>query len=83
MDDHTIAHHVVTGGNELALALDLDAADAAGGDLVQVFEIAQAGDFDIDAGCGVQDCRSGGNRNRNIIDRKVYLLDVRPPLKMP
>ena len=82
-DDHAFAHDIVARGNQLAFALYLNTADAAGGNLVQLLQIAQAWDFDIDRSSGIQNGGALGYGYRNRIDRQIYHLEERPPLKIP
>ena len=46
-DHHTGLHLGVAGGGQLVHALDLHGAHAAGGDLVDLPEIAEGGDMDV------------------------------------
>ncbi len=83
MDDHAFLHDIVARGNELALALDLNTAYAASGNLIDVLEIAQARNFNADRGRSFQNGRAFGYGYRSFINCKVYHLFVRPPLKIP
>lgn len=47
VDDHARMHLVVARGDKRFLSLDLDHADAAGTDLVEILEIAERRDVDI------------------------------------
>jgi len=46
-DHHAVLHLGVAGGGQLVHALDLHGAHAAGGDLVDLPEIAEGGDMDV------------------------------------
>ena len=83
MDHHSFLHDIVARGDELALALDLNAAHAAGGDFIDVLEIAQARDFNADRGRRFQNGRAFGYGYRDLVYCQVYHLLVRPPLKIP
>ena len=61
VDHHSFADHVVAGRHKLAFALDLNAAHSAGGYLVDVLQIAQAGNLDPHRGRSVQNGRALGN----------------------
>jgi len=83
MDHHSFLHDIVARGDELALALDLNAAHAAGGDFIDVLEIAQARNFNADRGRRFQNGRAFGYGYRDLVYCQVYHLLVRPPLKIP
>ena len=53
VDLHSLFHFVIAGGNEFLLALDLHHADAAGADLVDIFQKAKGGNRYARGGGGV------------------------------
>ena len=83
MDDHALGHLGVAGGDQAVGALHLHHAHPAGGDLVDVFQIAQMGDGDAGLLGGFQDGGAVGDRQLPVIHFKVYHFSTRPPLKFP
>ena len=83
VDDHARMHLVVARGDKRFLSLDLDHADAAGTDLVEILEIAERRDVDIGRARGVQNAGSLWHADGFAVDRECYHLSILPPLKMP
>ena len=83
VDGHALKHGVVAAGHQVALALDLHTADAAGADLIEVLEVAQVGDIHPGGLGGVQDRGAFGHLYGGAVDSDVYHCVVLPPLKMP
>ena len=83
VDDHARMHLVVARGDKRFLSLDLDHADAAGTDLVEILEIAERRDVDIGRARGVQNAGSLWRADGFAVDRECYHLSILPPLKMP
>ena len=88
VDDHALVDEVVAGGDQTALALDLDTADAAGADLVDVLEIAQGRDRDAGLSGGLHDRGALRYADGDIVDDDVnhslvYHCLILPPRKLP
>ena len=83
LDHHTLADRGVTGGHHGALALDLDTADAAGGDLVDVLQIAQVGNVDVDLAGSLQNGGTLRSAHMLTINDQIYHSVSLPPLKVP
>lgn len=83
MDDHALADRIVTRGNERILPLDLDHADAACADLVEILEVAKRRNVNIHRACRIEDACSLRHANGFVVNDKCYHLSVLPPLKMP
>ena len=83
VDDHARMHLVVARGDKRFLSLDLDHADAAGTDLVEILEIAERRNVDIGRARGVQNAGSLRHADGFAVDRECYHLSILPPLKMP
>ena len=83
VDDHTVLHQIFTCRDEPHVADNLDSADAARADLVDVLEIAE--------GWNLNFCHAGSFQNRRIlrdldhfvVNRYRYHALFRPPLKLP
>ena len=80
---HTLRYHIVAGGNQTLQSLDLHHAQPAGGDLVDVLEIAQGRNINVHRAGGLQNGGALRYRDRLFVNNEVYHLSTRPPLKMP
>ena len=83
VDHHALGHGAVAGGHQPGVALHLHHADAAGGDLVDVLQIAQGGDGDAQ---GLRRLQNGGalrHRHRAAVDGQCYHFSFLPPRNMP
>ncbi len=83
VDDHALHHRVVAAGDQVALPFHLHAADAAGADLVELFQVAQMRNVDAGLAGSLQDGGALGHGDRLVVDGQVYHWVVLPPLKMP
>src|SRR5699024_9931038 len=83
VDGHALGHHVVAGGDELVLPFHLDAAQPAGADLVDPFQVAQVGDMDPGREGGVQDGGPFRHADGPAVDVQRYHLIFLPPLNTP
>ena len=83
VDHHALGHHVVAGGHEADMTLDLHHAEAAGGDLVNILEIAQGGDIDMYRLSGLQNGGTFRYGDNLIVDLQRYHSFTLPPLKIP
>ena len=83
VDDHARMHLVVARGDKRFLSLDLDHADAAGTDLVEILEIAERRDVDIGRARGVQNAGSLWHADGFAVNDQAYHRSILPPLKMP
>ena len=69
---HALVDGVHAGGDQRTGALHLANADAAGADLVDVFEIAEGGDVDADRFGGFENGAPLRDLHRNIVDFQMY-----------
>ena len=83
VDDHARMHLVVARGDKRFLSLDLDHADAAGTDLVEILEIAERRYFNPRLVRCMKNTGSFRHANSFVVNDKRYHLSVLPPLKMP
>ena len=83
VDDHARMHLVVARGDKRFLSLDLDHADAAGTDLVEILEIAERRYFNPRLARCMKNTGSFRHANSFVVNDKRYHLSVLPPLKMP
>ena len=82
-DHHALGHLVVTGRHQPGDALDLHHTDPAGRDLIDVLEVAEAGDVDAVGPSGLQNGRALGGRDHLAVNCQSYHLSILPPLKLP
>ena len=83
VDDHALMDLVVTRGNERVLPLDLDHADAAGADLIEVFEVAERRYINARRARRIENAGSFRHADGLVVNDQCYHLSVLPPLKMP
>ena len=83
VDLHALGHLVVAGGHQAADALDLHHADAAGSDLVDVLEVAQAWNVDPVGSGGLQNGGALLGSYGLAVNGQRYHLSILPPLKLP
>lgn len=86
VDHHAVPDVVVAGGHQLVDAFNLHQADAAGGDFVELLQIAQAGNGDANAPGGAENGGVPGNGNGYAVDCAIdhlYHFFVLPPLNTP
>src|SRR5699024_5286059 len=83
IDLHTLPYHVVAAGDEVLLPVHLDAADAAGADLVDLLEVAEMRDLDAGSGGGFQNGCALRYGDRGAVDVQIYHLIFLPPLNTP
>ena len=83
VDHHALLHPAVAGGDHGPLALYLHAAHAAGGDLVDVLQIAQVGNVDSRLLGGLQDGGALVDLDGLAVDGHGYHSVFLPPLKLP
>ena len=83
VNHHALQDFRVAGGDQALRALHLHHAHAAGGDLVQLLQIAQVGNGDARLFRRVQDGGPLGGGQLPAVDCKVYHFSTRPPLKIP
>ena len=83
VDDHTLVNLIVARGNKRILSLDLDHADAAGADLVEVLEIAERWNVNIGRACRFQNAGSLRHADGFAVNDQAYHRSILPPLKMP
>ena len=83
VDDHTLVNLIVARGNKRILSLDLDHADAAGTDLVEILEIAERRYFNPRLARCMKNTGSFRHADGFAVDCECYHLSVLPPLKMP
>ena len=83
MDHHTIPHSGGTGGNQSFQTFHFHHADPAGGDLIDLLQIAEGGDLDADGLGSIEDRGLSVNCDLQAVDRQSYHFSFRPPLKLP
>ena len=83
VDDHTLVNLIVARGNKRILSLDLDHADAAGADLVEVLEIAERWNVNIGRACRFQNAGPLRHADGFAVNDQAYHRSILPPLKMP
>ena len=84
VNDHALMHLVVARGDKRVLSLDLDHADAAGTDLVEILEIAERWYFNPRRrALHRRMLVPSGTQTVLLSIDKRYHLSVLPPLKMP
>ena len=83
LDDHALGDRVVAGREQAIEALDLDNADTARADLVQLLPVAQRRDIDAGQTGGFQNRGAFGYLYLHAVNRYVYHFASLPPLKMP
>ena len=83
MNDHALANLAVARGDQRVLSLDLNHADAARADLVEIPEIAERGNFYAGRARGLENAGSLRRADAFSVYRQRYHLSIRPPLKIP
>ena len=83
MDDHALGDLFGAGGDKTLKAIHLNHADAAGGDLVYVLQIAEGGDVDACGSRCFHDRGTFGGKDFPPVDRQLYHFVSLPPLKLP
>ena len=82
-DHHPLKHRVVAAGHQIAFAFNLNAADPAGADFVEFFQVAQVGDVHPGGAGGLKDGCALRHADGLAVDCHIYHWVVLPPLKMP
>ena len=83
MHHHALGHHVIAGGDQARIPLDLHHAQPASSNFVDALEIAEGGDFDVHRAGRLQNGGTLRHGDRLSVNDKIYHLSTRPPLKIP
>ena len=83
MDHHAVPDRTVAGRHHGVFSFHLHAADPAGGDFVQVFQVAQMRDLDLDLVGRFHDGGPFRHLERFVVDGTGYHSRFLPPLKLP
>ena len=83
VNHHAFNNKGVAGGNKISVALHLNNAYTAGGYLVEILQIAKAGDINMYALCGLYNAGTFRHADGNFVYYKIYHLSLRPPLNIP
>ena len=81
VDHHAFLHQGVAGGGQLVHPLHLYGADAAGGHLVDLPQVAEGGDVNVYLAGGVQNGGARRDRDGLVVDGQGYHVSRLPPLK--